>query len=111
MVFMLRFMARILLERCGYIVEYYDYGIPIGRQVSNFAALGFLTFGKEIKYGGSPVSMVANIFWIILSGIPLALSSLLNGVLLCCTIIGIPFGRQCFKFVKLALAPFGATVN
>ena len=34
----------------------------------------------------------------------------LNGLLLCCTIIGIPFGRQCFKIAKLALMPFGATV-
>ncbi len=25
--------------------------------------------------------------------------------------IGIPFGMQCFKIAKLALMPFGATVN
>lgn len=85
-------------------------GIPIGRQCFKFAALAFFPFGKEIKYGGSPISVIANVFWIILSGIPLALSSFLNGLLLCCTIIGIPFGRQCFKFAKLALAPFGATI-
>lgn len=108
---MLRFMARILLERCGYIVEYYDYRNSNRTPMFQICRPCIFPFGKEIKYGGSPVSMVANIFWIILSGIPLALSSLLNGVLLCCTIIGIPFGRQCFKFVKLALAPFGATVN
>lgn len=54
--------------------------------------------------------MVANIFWLLISGIPLALVSLLNGVLMCCTIIGIPFGIQCFKMAKLALMPFGATV-
>ncbi|MCI8611796.1 MAG: hypothetical protein HFE66_07765 [Clostridiales bacterium] len=86
-------------------------GIPIGRQCFKFAALTFFPFGKEIQYGGSPISFIANMFWIILSGIPLALLSLLNGLLLCCTIIGIPFGCQCFKFAKLALAPSGAKVN
>ena len=85
-------------------------GIPIGRQCFKFAALAFFPFGKEIRYGGSPISAIANVFWMIFSGIPLALVAAFNGLLLCCTIIGIPFGRQCFKIAKLALAPFGATV-
>ena len=42
---------------------------------------------------------ISGIFWCV------------NGILLCCTIIGIPFGMQCFKIAKLALMPFGATVN
>ena len=40
-------------------------GIPIGRQCFKFAALAFFPFGKEIKYGGSPISVIANVFWII----------------------------------------------
>ena len=32
------------------------------------------------------------------------------GALLCVTIIGIPFGKQCFKLMRLAATPFGATV-
>ena len=32
------------------------------------------------------------------------------GILLCITIIGIPFGKQFFKLAKLSLMPFGATV-
>ena len=68
------------------------------------------TFGKEIVYGGGAVSLIANIIWIIVSGIPLAISALTNGLLLCLTIIGIPFGKQCFKFARLALSPFGAAV-
>jgi uncharacterized membrane protein YccF (DUF307 family) len=31
-------------------------------------------------------------------------------LLWCITIIGIPFGKQCFKLAKLSLIPFGATV-
>lgn len=86
-------------------------GIPIGKQCFKFASMAFFPFGKEIVYGGSTPSLIANIFWFILSGIPLALSAAINGVLLCCTIIGIPFGLQCFKIAKLALMPFGAEIR
>ena len=85
-------------------------GIPIGRQCFKFASLAFAPFGKEVQYGGGAPSMIANIFWLLLSGIPLAIAAVLNGVVLCATIIGIPFGLQCFKIAKLALMPFGATV-
>ena len=85
-------------------------GIPIGRQCFKLAVLMFCPFGKEIRCGGGTMSLIANIFWIIFSGIPLAISALANGVLLCCTIVGIPFGLQCFKFAKLALTPFGAEI-
>lgn len=85
-------------------------GIPIGRQCFKLASLAFFPFGKEVQYGGSTLSVIANIFWMIFSGIPLAIAALLNGLLLCCTIIGIPFGMQCFKMAKLALSPFGAVV-
>ena len=46
----------------------------------------------------------------IVSGIPLALAAVLNGALLCVTVVGIPFGLQCFKLAKLAFMPFGAEV-
>lgn len=85
-------------------------GIPIGKQCFKFASLSFFPFGKEVQYGGGTVSLIANVFWIIFSGIPLSISVLLNGVLFCCTIIGIPFGLQCFKIAKLALMPFGAKI-
>ncbi|MFR4352641.1 MAG: YccF domain-containing protein [Roseburia sp.] len=85
-------------------------GIPIGRQCFKLARLAFFPFGKEVQYGGSTLSFIANIFWLLISGIPLALSALCNGLLLCCTIIGIPFGIQCFKIAKLALTPFGANI-
>jgi len=85
-------------------------GIPIGMQCFKIASLVFFPFGKDVVYGGGAVSFIANVFWIIISGIPLALGAVLNGLLLCCTIIGIPFGMQCFKFAKLALMPFGTMV-
>ena len=86
-------------------------GIPIGRQCFKFASLVLAPFGKEIQYGGGAPSLIANILWIIISGIPLAVCAALNGLILCCTIIGIPFGLQCFKIAKLALMPFGARIE
>ena len=85
-------------------------GIPIGVQCFKFASLAFFPFGKEIRYGGGAVSLIANVIWLIVSGVPLALSAVCNGLLLCLTIIGIPFGKQCFKMAKLALSPFGADI-
>ena len=41
----------------------------------------------------------------------LALINFLIGLILCVTIIGIPFGKQFFKIASLALQPFGASVE
>ena len=86
-------------------------GIPIGMQCFKFASLAFFPFGKEVRYGGGFASLLLNIVWLILSGIPLALESAAIGIVLCITIIGIPFGLQHFKIAKLALMPFGASVD
>ena len=85
-------------------------GIPVGVQCFKFASLSFFPFGKEVRYGGGAGSMILNIIWLIVSGIPLALEHLALGALLCITIIGIPFGMQQFKLAKLALMPFGSEV-
>ncbi len=87
------------------------FGIPIGLQCFKFATLAFFPFGKDIQYSNGVTSFFANIIWIIFGGIPLATAALVNGLLLCITIIGIPFGKQCFKIAKLALMPFGATIT
>ena len=85
-------------------------GIPIGVQCFKFARLSFMPFGKEVLYSGGAVSFLVNVAWVLLSGIELALVNFMLGLLLSLTIVGIPFGKQCFKFAKLALAPFGADV-
>jgi len=86
-------------------------GIPVGTQCFKFAALSFFPFGKEVTYGGGTGSLILNIIWLIVSGLPLAAEHLAIGLILCITIIGIPFGLQQFKLAKLALMPFGATVG
>jgi uncharacterized membrane protein YccF (DUF307 family) len=61
---------------------------------------------------GSPGagSLLLNVIWLVLSGIWLALLYAVVGLALCCTIIGIPFGLQCFKLASFALWPFGRYV-
>ncbi|MBT7617535.1 MAG: YccF domain-containing protein [Calditrichaeota bacterium] len=58
------------------------------------------------------MSLLGNILWIILGGgIILFIEYLLSGLLLCFTIIGIPFGIQCIKLSVLALVPFGKEIR
>ena len=85
-------------------------GIPVGLQCFKFASLAFFPVGKEINYGGGGISMIANIIWLIVTGIPMAVADVIWGCILCITIIGIPFGKQFFKLAKLSLMPFGATI-
>lgn len=86
-------------------------GIPVGMQCFKLAGISFFPFGKEVVYGGGAGSLLLNIIWLLVSGIPLAIESAVMGVILCITIIGIPFGLQHFKIAKLALMPFGASVE
>lgn len=86
-------------------------GIPVGLQCFKLAGLAFFPFGKQVIYGGGAGSFLLNILWILLSGLPLAIGSVLCGLIFCITIIGIPFGKQCFKMAKLSLMPFGTTVS
>ena len=86
-------------------------GIPVGVQCFKFAGLAFFPFKKEIAYSSKATSVLLNILWIIFGGLILSLFSLFAGIIYCVTIIGIPFGMQCFKLAKLALMPFGATVT
>ncbi len=56
------------------------------------------------------MGVLGNILWIVLGGFLVFLWYLLGGLILCLTIVGIPFGVQCFKLSVLALAPFGRSV-
>jgi uncharacterized membrane protein YccF (DUF307 family) len=53
---------------------------------------------------------IGNILWFIFGGLWFALGYALAGLILCITIIGIPFGIQAFKLAGYSLWPFGRTV-
>lgn len=53
---------------------------------------------------------ILNVIWLILNGIWLAIGYALLGLVLCLTIVFIPFGLQLFKIAGYALWPFGRSV-
>lgn len=53
------------------------------------------------------MNFLGNLIWVIFGGLLTALMYWLIGIIMCITIIGIPFGTQLFKIGMLALWPFG----
>src|SRR5438045_5106372 len=54
------------------------------------------------------MNLILNLLWLVLGGgLLIALEYALAGALLCVTVVGIPFGLQCFKMAGLGLWPFG----
>lgn len=51
-----------------------------------------------------------NIIWLIFGGLIAALGYVIGGIILCITVIGLPFGLQCFKIASMVLFPFGKKV-
>lgn len=89
-------------------------GIPFGLQSIKLGILAIWPFGKEVKWGESEpgcLSIVMNVLWLIVGGIIICLTHFFYGVLLCITIIGIPFGMMHFRLAGLALSPFGKEVR
>lgn len=85
-------------------------GIPFGIQSFKLAVASLFPFGKEVKNTSSTnsgISTLLNVVWILLGGIWITLTHLALGLALCLTIIGIPFGLQHFKLMKLSFTPFG----
>lgn len=56
------------------------------------------------------MKILGNIIWLIFGGLLTALVWFVAGLILCLTIIGIPFGKQLFKMSRLVLTPFGKEV-
>ena len=87
-------------------------GIPFGIQCMKIAGFVMWPFGRDVAPGGfGLMGAIGNIIWILICGIELCIIHLVFGLLLCVTIIGIPFGLQHFRLAKLALVPFGAQIH
>ena len=57
------------------------------------------------------MKLIGNIIWFIFGGFETAILWFLAGLLWCVTVVGIPFGVQCFKAASLVLWPFGRNVQ
>lgn len=89
-------------------------GIPFGLQLIKLAGFALWPFGHDIESDtndGGCLSIIMNVIWILVGGIEIAMLHLTFGVVLCVTIIGIPFGIQHFKMALLALIPFGKRIS
>ncbi|MBE6589303.1 MAG: YccF domain-containing protein [Ruminococcaceae bacterium] len=55
--------------------------------------------------------LISNVLWALLGGIWLFILWGALGLLLCLTVVGIPFGKQCFKIARLSFMPYGKKVR
>lgn len=90
-------------------------GIPFGIATLRIGLYVLWPFGQKVvdkdtgmAHGCLDVAM--NILWILTGGIFIWCTHILLGLLLCLTVIGIPFGRKQFTMARLALTPFGKQV-
>jgi uncharacterized membrane protein YccF (DUF307 family) len=88
-------------------------GIPFGLQTLKMASMALWPFGRttraDVRSSGC-LYVLMNVIWLLTGGLWIALTHAFFGVLLCITIIGIPFGMQHFKLTAIALSPFGRDI-
>ena len=56
------------------------------------------------------MNTIGNLVWLLFGGFLAALGYFIGGLVLCLTIVGIPWGLQCFKLAEMVLWPFGKKV-
>ena len=83
-------------------------GIPFGKQYFKLSKLVLKPFGKIVLFVGK--RPFGNFLWNVLGGIVFSLVYFVLGVVLCVTLIGIPFGKQCLKLAGVAFKPFSKMV-
>lgn len=106
------FIGAILWSVAGLLCCITVIGIPIGLQCFKIAGLTLAPFGRDVYPGNlGAVNLLANILWILVLGWELCLFHFFTGLIMCITIVGIPFGLQHFKLASLALLPFGAKID
>jgi uncharacterized membrane protein YccF (DUF307 family) len=88
-------------------------GIPFGLQTLKMASLSLWPFGRDTvvhSRASGCLYIIMNIIWLLTGGIWIAITHAIFGLILCITIIGIPFGLQHFKLTAIALSPFGRDI-
>jgi uncharacterized membrane protein YccF (DUF307 family) len=88
-------------------------GIPYGLQTLKMASLAIWPFGRDTRVhsrASGCLYIFMNILWLLTGGLCIAVTHAIFGLILCITIIGIPFGLQHFKLTAIALSPFGRDI-
>ena len=68
-------------------------------------------YDQTVVGTGIFMSLIGNLVFFIFGGFLIFLGYVLGGILLCLTIIGIPFGFMCFRLAGGVIAPFGREVR
>lgn len=84
-------------------------GIPFGLQAIRLGGAMLAPFGKHVervdeRHGG--IKLILDLIWLVVVGWGLALNHIVFGLILGVTIIGLPWAKQHFKLVPVALMPF-----
>ncbi len=85
-------------------------GIPFGVQSIKLGVATMFPFGTEVvtrENADSPLRVIFNVIWVLFFGWGIALSHLIHGAILALTIVGLPFAKQHFKLIVIAILPFG----
>ena len=57
------------------------------------------------------MNAIGNIIWLLLGGIVIALIYYVVGLLMCITIVGIPWGLRHFRMAIASIFPFGKEIR
>lgn len=89
-------------------------GLPWAWQTFKLGLLCLWPFGAEVRTGNvlsGCLYLPLDILWMIGGGLWAFFNHVFWGLILCLTIVGLPWGRQHFKLAGLSLAPFGKEVD
>ena len=84
--------------------------IPFGLQHLKIARFAIWPFGSAVDVDFDKHAIL-NLIWIVFGGLLLSTLHVIVGVVLCVTIVGIPFAKKCFKLASLSFTPFGAMLG
>ena len=89
-------------------------GIPFALQTFKIGLLCLWPFGSTVSETDCPTGCIRfplNLIWLLCGGLWAWFMHVLFGLLLCITVVGIPWAKQHFKMAGLSLAPFGKDVE
>ena len=115
-IFGLGFIAWALWFLAGIVFAITIIGIPFAIAAFRISVFAAFPFGRELIEGQLvgkeriTGTGLLNFLWCILAGLWLAIYHVCMGVVLCITIIGIPFGLANFKIAQVAFAPLGKVI-
>ncbi len=110
------FVAALWWLLVGVLLALTVIGIPFAIAAFRIAGFAAFPFGRKLvdarvvgedRLFGTGLT---NFVWIVLAGIWLTIGHVVLGLILCLTLIGIPFGLGHFKLASVSFAPLGKRV-